>query len=139
MNARHLRLLTVSVLALVTIGGCASVSSKAPSNTVLPSRSLTAGAVNVVITPTRLDATGATFAISLDTHSADLSLDLTTAAKLDVNGTTWAVDRWTGATGGGHHRAGNLTFTVQGPPTGTVHLTITGLPGPIDATWQIDG
>jgi len=139
MNARHLRLLTVSILALVTIGGCASVASKAPSNTVLPSRSLTAGAVNVVITPTRLDATGATFAISLDTHSADLSLDLTTAAKLDVNGTTWAVDRWTGAAPGGHHRAGNLTFTAPGPPTGTVHLTISGLPGPIDATWQVGG
>ncbi len=139
MNAHRLSLLTVSILAVVTIGGCASGASKAPSDTVLPSRSLTAGAVDVVITPTRLDGTGATFAVSLDTHSADLSLDLTTAAELDVNGTTWPVDSWTGAAPGGHHRAGDLTFTAQGPPTGTVHLTITGLPGPIDATWQVGG
>ena len=137
MKIRRLQLLAVPLLVAAMLGACSRSSSNAPSTSVLPRRSLDAGAVKVVITPTRFDAIGATFSISLDTHSADLSVDLAAATVLDVGGTAWAVKGWSGTAPGGHHRSGELSFTAQGPPKGTVHLTISGLPEPVDTTWQL--
>ena len=91
----------------------------------------------MIITPIRFDASGATFSIVLDTHSGDLSLDLTTSAMLDVGGTAWINAGWTGDGPGGHHRQVEVQFSSQGPAKGTATLTITGLPEPIEATWEL--
>jgi hypothetical protein len=151
MRTRRIRLFAVSLVLAGTLAACGDSSSSAPASSSppasagapasagLPARALAAGEVEVKITPTRLDDKGATFAIVLDTHSADLSVDLTTAAVLDVGGTAWAVEGWTGDPPGGHHREGELSFTAKGPATGTASLTIAGLPEPVETTWDLGG
>lgn len=137
---RRGRLLTRSLLVVAAglLGACAGSEDTSRTPTpVLPARMVDAGDVEVNITPTRLDATGATFAVSFDTHSVELSLDPAASATLDVDGTTWPVDRWTGAGPGGHHREGELHFSAAGPASGTAHLTISGLPKPVEATWAL--
>ena len=70
------------------------------------------GAITVVIVPLDLDQPGETidFDVSMDTHSVDLSMDLTTLATLStdtglsVNGLLWTGGR------GGHHVQGTLSF-----------------------------
>ncbi|MEP7357024.1 MAG: hypothetical protein ABI847_07280 [Anaerolineales bacterium] len=72
------------------------------------------GAVTVKVTPLNLDARAATldFAVVLDTHSVDLSMDLTQLAVLrtdtgaQVNATVWPV-------GSGHHYEATLSFPAQ--------------------------
>lgn len=91
-----------------------------------------AGMGSSPITPTRLDATGATFAISFDTYSVDLSLDPAASVTLDVDGTAWPIDAWTGAGPGGHHREDELRFNPRGPASGTARLTLSGLPEPVE-------
>ena len=136
MNLRPSRL--IPLLAVVgALAACSDSASTAPDSSVLPPRTVEAGAVKVTIVPTKLDASGATFAITLDTHSVDLSMDLAAAAVLDVGGVGWTVEGWTGAEPGGHHREGELRFTASGSVTGTARLTISGLPGPVEATWNV--
>ena len=122
-----------------TLAACSSSAASPSAASLLPVRSVAAGAVEVKITPTELDASGATFTIVLDTHSGDLSLDLTTTSQLDVGGTTWAAAGWTGDGPGGHHRTGQLRFTAEGSAQGTATLRISGLPEPVEATWELGG
>lgn len=77
---------------------------------------------------------GAIFKITLDTHSVDLSTDLTKSASLDVGGVAWTVSGWSGDGPGGHHREGTLAFTPGGPAAGAVRLVI-ALPHPVDVAW----
>ncbi len=139
MRTRRIRLFAVSLALAGTLAACGDSSSSAPSSAALPTQTLTAGDVEVIVTPTRLDDSGATFSIVLDTHSGDLSVDLTTSGILDVGGTEWTVERWTGDGPGGHHREGELGFTAKGPAKGTASLTIAGLPEPVEATWELGG
>lgn len=139
MKRRHGYLVAFVLIVSGTLAACSSSSASPTGTSVFPARAIEAGAVEVKITPTKLDATGAKFTIVLDTHSADLSLDLTSSAQLDVSGTAWAVDGWSGDGPGGHHRTGQLEFTAKGPATGTATLRISGLPGPVEATWKLDG
>jgi hypothetical protein len=131
-----------SVLALTISGilaACSNSSSSDSALSVLPARTIDAGEVEMIITPTQFDDQGAAFSISLDTHSADLSIDLINSSVLDVSGTTWTPMSWTGDGPDGHHRSGELRFSAQGPATGTAILTIAGLPEPVTATWELDG
>jgi len=72
------------------------------------------GTVTVKVTPLNLEAPAATldFAVVLDTHSVDLSMDLTQLAVLrsntgaQVNATVWPV-------GSGHHYEATLSFPAQ--------------------------
>lgn len=137
MTRRHVFLGALAVTVLLT--ACSGSSAESPTSSVLPTRNVESGSVEVTITPTRFDATGATFAITLDTHSVDLSVDLAASAALDVDGTAWTVAGWTGTGPGGHHREGELAFTAPGPPSGTATLRISGLPEPVEATWDIGG
>lgn len=139
MRRSHLLALAFALTAAGVIAGCSGSDSTAPVSSVLPSRTVDAGAVEVVITPTRLDAGGATFAIVLDTHSVDLSLDLTTSAVLVVGDATWTAAEWTGSEQGGHHREGELRFDAEGPLAGTALLTISGLPSPVEVSWDVGG
>lgn len=127
-------LITTGVLA-----GCADTTDTTPPASALPTRDVESGAVDVTLTPIRLDATGATFAIVLDTHTVDLGLDLAAATTLEVGGTPWQVEAWDGGNPGGHHREGELTFSATGPTDGTAVFTITGLPEVVEATWDLGG
>jgi hypothetical protein len=129
MKTRRTHLLAIALAITGTLAACSDSSTSAPVASVLPVRKVEAGAVEVIITPMLIDSSGATFSIVLDTHSADLSVDLTTSAALDAG--------WTGDGPGGHHRTGEIQFTAQGPATGTATLTISGLPEPVEAAWEL--
>ena len=103
----------------------------------LETRTATVGAVDVTITPTRVDATGATFDLAFDTHSVDLDLDIARQATLTVDGQPWNDSAWDGTGPGGHHREGTLTFTAAGPAAGDAVLSIEGLDGPVTARWAL--
>jgi hypothetical protein len=140
-------LLVVAAVALLVIGGVvagldrrntrsSAINTGAPSPS-LPARTVAAGAVTVKILPRQLDARGAVFKVSFDTHSVDLNQDLARQARLTVGGTTWPVAGWSGGGPGGHHREGNLSFNAIGTAVGTATLSIDGLPGPVTATWDV--
>lgn len=139
MTRRRSYLVAFVLVVSATLAACSSSSTSPPAAAVLPVRAIDAGAVEVKITPTELDSSGAKFTIVLDTHSADLSLDLTTSSQLDVGGTAWAVEGWSGDGPGGHHRTGQLQFTANGPAQGTATLRISGLPEPVEVTWELGG
>ena len=89
------------------------------------------GAVTFAVTPRNLAAPGATldFAVSLSTHSVDLSWDLAAKSTLvsdtgrQVQGQSWPI-------GNGHHYDGTLSFPAQTADgakllEGTQRLTLT--------------
>lgn len=94
-------------------------TAQAPASTSIPvagssdlSRTDSQGAVTVKITPLNLDKPGDTlkFDVAMDTHSVDLSMDLTTLATLTTDtGLTIQASKWE-APGGGHHAEGSLSF-----------------------------
>lgn len=130
----------VAVFSSVTIaltGTNDDGATEAAETGGLTTRTVKAGEVTVKIDPRQLGANGAMFDIAFDTHSGDLSFDATRVARLEVAGTAWKVAEWRGDGPGGHHREGVLRFTAGGPATGTARLTIDGLAGPVEATWEL--
>ena len=80
------------------------------------------------------------FAVVLDTHSADLSDDLTQSATLTTDdGRTFKPVSWLGAPPGGHHREGVLAFDIPAPRPSVIELSITrpGESAPRTFRWQL--
>ncbi|MFZ3141786.1 hypothetical protein [Polaromonas sp.] len=80
------------------------------------------------------------FAVVLDTHSADLSDDLSQSATLTTgDGRTFKPAGWRGAPPGGHHREGVLAFDVPAPQPGAIELRIDrpGESAPRTFRWQL--
>lgn len=82
--------------------------------------------VRVTVTPKTLAQNQtAEFEVSLNTHSVELSQDLTAVAELrDDQGRTYTPSRWDGAPPGGHHRRGTLIFPALKGPVRSVTLII---------------
>ncbi len=79
------------------------------------------------------------FMVVLDTHSADLSDELTQSATLTTDeGRTFKPVSWEGAPPGGHHREGVLAFEVPAPRPGVIELRIArpGESAPRIFRWQ---
>jgi hypothetical protein len=104
-----------------------------------PARVVTAGAIDIVIEPLRIDETGAVFHVAMNTHSENLSADLANTALLRVGGVEWAGAIWSGSPPGGHHREGELTFEARGAASGSAVLSIGGFPTPVEASWTLGG
>lgn len=127
-----------SLLALLTgCGGSSKGETGATPGPSLPSRTATAGPVEVRVTPRAIDATGARFSVVLDNHEVDLTGDYAAASTLTVGGAAWSGARWSGAGPGGHHRSGTLSFTAGGRATGPVELRLGGLPKPVTLRWTL--
>jgi hypothetical protein len=134
-----------SVLLLTALSfGCGarekpSTASEKPSTegTGLETRTIPAGEVTVKIDPVAIDDDGASFEITLDTHSVALDMDVAESASLLVGGKPWTGTRWQGDGPGGHHREGTLTFETGGPADGTARLELEGFPEPVRATWDL--
>ena len=143
---RRLILAAVAVAAIAVIGVGLTVAIAATpdddtsteTTSGLGIRKVTAGEIDITIEPLQLDERGASFAISLDTHSAELSMDLASGAELDVAGAAWPGAAWEGDGPGGHHRSGELRFEPGGPVTGTAQLTLAGFSDPIDVAWDLE-
>jgi len=122
----------VMVALLVTASAAAQLAPQKSSQ----------GGVTVVVTRAEV-AAGAnvwSFRILLDTHSQDLSDDLTQSAVLvDGKGRESKPIAWEGAPPGGHHRAGVLKFPAFEPLPEAVELRI-ARPGEAAARtfrWQL--
>ena len=124
-------------IGLAVAGGGDNDPTLEPAPSGLDTLTVTAGEVDVRIEPHQLDAEGAVFTVSLDTHSVELDADLT-LATLEVGTTTWPGEGWTGDGPSGHHREGQLRFRAASAATGTATLRIPGLPEPVEASWQLD-
>lgn len=123
------------VVALISRGSSSPVGPGAP--VAYPEHTVEAGAVTVALQLRAIDSTAATIAVTFDTHSGSLDLDVARRAQLVVDGRAWPVAGWSGDGPGGHHREGRLRFTATGPVRGTATLTLDGLGGPVTATWQV--
>jgi len=138
------RLILVGALAVVVlVGGGLLIASQGSDDAVdtvdaagLAARTTSAGEVDVEIRPRRIDDGGAVFAITLDTHSVELDMDLT-EATLEVAGAAWAVAGWSGDGPSGHHREGELRFDPAGPASGTARLVLAGFDEPVEASWDL--
>ena len=134
-----MRSLTVlaGILLAGLLVGCGGQSSSVSSAPGLAPRTVTAGSVDVTITPVRVDDSGAAFRIEFDTHSGDLGLDVPAASRLVVDGNEWGGASWVGDPPGGHHRQGELRFKAGGTAQGEVWLTLSGLPTAVEASWTL--
>ena len=115
---RTKRLIAIFVLGMAITGSALAQ---------LETRTSASQGVTVKVTPKVLTPDGPDweFAVVLDTHSADLSDDLTrTASLIGANGERIAPSAWEGAGPGGHHRAGLLRFQRITPAPTTVELQI---------------
>ena len=100
--------------------------------------------VTVAVTPLNLsDKSAATldFDIALNTHSVDLGYDLTQIATLSNNaGEQVQPTKWNGPTGGGHHRAGTLSFPQLKQRGQSLTLTLRGIADVPERTftWKVN-
>lgn len=134
-----LAVLAAATVALALAAGRdrSNARTEVAADNAFVSQQVSSGDIDVIVQPEQLDDRGATFTITLDTHSTELDADLT-QASLDVDGTTWPVAGWNGDEPGGHHREGQLRFAANGRPAGTVVLTLNDLPDPIELTWTLE-
>ncbi|WP_232834511.1 hypothetical protein [Rhodoferax ferrireducens] len=98
--------------------------------------------VTIKVTPKAIGAPDSRweFAVVLDTHSADLSDDLTQSATLTTDDArTLKPVSWVGAAPGGHHREGVLAFDVPAPRPSAIELRIErpGESAPRTFRWQL--
>ena len=130
-------LLLASALAFAGCSGSDNPSGADDGGRQFTTKSETVGSVDVSATPTSISADGANFAVTLDTHSGDLSLDLIRASSLSVAGNDWPVAKVSGDGPGGHHREVTIRFAARGPRTGEMRLTIIGFDRPASFTWKL--
>lgn len=119
------------------LAGCGGSSGGTASSPALADRKVTIGGLSVTVTPGRIDSDGAEFKVVFDTHTGAPEIDVAANAALVVDGTPWTGAAWAGDGPGGHHREGTLSFTAAAPAEGVARLTITGLDGPLEATWNL--
>lgn len=125
------------VLSVAPTAPLAQPSSGAPAMQSSVERGVT-----VKVTPKSADPADRRweFSVVLDTHSTDLSDDLTQSATLTTDdGRTLKPVSWTGAAPGGHHREGVLAFDVAAPRPASIELRITraGEPAARIFRWQL--
>ena len=127
-----------------TLGGVAAplAALAQTSADATATRSSSDRGVTVKVTPRLIGSLDSRweFSIVLETHSADLSDDLTQSATLTTNdGRTLKPTGWVGAGPTGHHREGVLAFDVPPPRPGAVELKIArpGESAPRIFRWQL--
>ena len=154
---RRWRGIGLGLIGLVVLAACSGTQTPAASQltkdvpTAQPGANATQfegltredgqGAVTVKVTPLNLNTASATldFAVVLDTHSVDLSMDLTQLAVLQadtgvlVNASVWPV-------GSGHHYEATLSFpakTAEGTSVLDGATTLTLIIKDVDAPERI--
>ncbi len=157
MDRNILRLATASVFAALFLVACGvpspaaapapprveNVPTAAPTLIVgipakpailpseLKSQRNSEGSVTVEVIPSLL-ALGepVAFLVAMNTHSVDLSDDLTKTSVLrDDAGKEYPPTGWEGSAAGGHHRSGTLTFAALSGQPKSVELIVKGLAG----------
>ena len=97
--------------------------------------------IKVTATPQNLQKETRTwdFEVALETHTQDLSDDLSKSSVLIMDGKQYLPLVWEGAPPGGHHRKGLLRFKSIESPKGVVELQIhlTGDTSPRSFKWLL--
>ncbi len=128
----------IAVLVILLLGGCAGGQYQEQSQPLAPAeqplsgwnlspRHNDAGRVAIEVQPLTLgDDEGIwEFGVALNTHSVDLSYDLTEVAELRCErGEEYQPSSWEGSPPGGHHRRGVLRFTALDHPTSFIEIVI---------------
>ena len=129
-------LLSAAVLAAAVLAGCASRSDPKPA-AGLGALTQEIGGLEVKVTPTRLDDSGAVFEVAFDTHTGAPTIDVADRARLVVDRAAWTQAIWSEGAADDHHRSGTLRFDASGPAERSAELTIRGLDEPLTMTWQL--
>ena len=122
-----------------TSGEFVPASASGATESTLAAQTDQDGGVTVKVTPRNIDRSAAVweFAVVLDTHTQDLSYDLTRSAVLiDAQGVRHRPLGWEGAAPGGHHREGILKFKPFPPEVKTVTLELSGIGGTAVRTFR---
>lgn len=115
----------LSGLALAAMAAGAISISNAAETGLAPQTSNERGVkVTVALQELSLDAKTWDFEVTLETHTQNLSDDLTKSALLVAEGKKYSPLDWQGAAPGGHHRKGLLRFKAVIPQPGSIELQI---------------
>ncbi len=117
----------ISRAAELTVAGASD-----PENTTaaaFETQSNGEGSVEVAVKPTALQVgQPMQFAVGMNTHSVNLSDDMTQAAIVrDDAGNEYEPIAWDGAAPGGHHRSGTLSFAALKTKPKYVELVVRGV------------
>ena len=166
MNKKMILLASALTLLAVLLAACGGTPSLAPAPTpstgsgqAAPSpasnaqpatinsgaggfetKSNAGGNVTVDVKPTALEVgKPIAFDIAMNTHSVDLSDDMTKITLLrDEAGKEYKPTVWNGPSGGGHHREGTLNFAALTNKPKFVELVIKGLAGVPERVFKWD-
>lgn len=161
MNKKMILLASVFALIALVLAACSrgTTPTAAPAPTQAPSvatkaqpamskadgagfetKSNEGGSVTMDVKPTALEVgKPITFDIAMNTHSVELSDDMTKITILrDDAGKEHKPTAWDGPGGGGHHREGTLTFAALANKPKFVELVIKGLAGVPERVFKWD-
>lgn len=154
MNRKSVFILSAMALLALLLAACSSATPTTaptptvvvPSNTDRPSTSTfetknnSGGSVDVAVTPQTLDVgQPMAFEIAMNTHSVDLSDDMTQIVTLrDDKGKEYTPTAWEGGGPGGHHRSGVIKFAALTSKPKSVELIIKGLAKVSERTFRWD-
>lgn len=115
----------LSGLALVAMAaGAISTGNGAETGLALQTSNERGVKVTVTLQELSLEAKTWDFEVTLETHTQNLSDDLTRSASLVAEGKQYSPLGWEGAAPGGHHRKGLLRFQAIVPQPGSIELRI---------------
>ena len=143
MNQKSIFIISALALVALSVAACSTATpTTAPTPTVAaPSRAPqssasafetknnSGGSVDIAVTPETLEVgQPMAFEIAMNTHSVDLSDDMTQIVTLrDDQGKEYTPMAWEGAAAGGHHRNGVIKFAALTSKPKSVDLVIKGL------------
>ena len=105
---------TVAETVTATVPAVTPEPAAAAAALIPAGQKVTAGAITVEVTPLASDdALEVAFAVTLDTHSVDLSFDLAERATLTIGAAKFSATAWEPETPGGHHVPGVLRFVID--------------------------
>ncbi|MBI5034810.1 MAG: hypothetical protein HZB51_30165 [Chloroflexi bacterium] len=143
MNKKSFLIIGIFVCVAVGLAACNVVTqasapsptvalasnSSQPSTSAFETRNHSGGSVDVAVTPQALGVgQPIAFEIAMNTHSVDLSDDMTRIVTLrDDKGKEYSPTAWEGGGPGGHHRSGVIKFAALTSKPRSVELVIKDL------------
>lgn len=137
-RAQHTcRAIAVASLAVAALGTAVPIAPAQAAGRSLTTQTIAIDSVEVTVAGA-IDGARAQFNVELNTHSGDLTNDLS-KSRLTASGIKFPKGTWSGDPAGGHHRRGRLTFTGRGKAVGAVSLRLSGWAKALTFRWNAKG